>query len=138
MKSLSRSVGKQMKKAMNSKYFLLVLLVVAVLGYLLYNWCKNGKLEPFSSGATLYFFFADWCPHCTKFKPEWEELKNQNLGVQMEEVDCTDNKNVPALAKEYNVSGFPTLILVNGNENHKYSGNRSASDIASFIKPFAN
>ena len=57
-----------------------------------------------------------------------------NLGVQLEEVDCSDNNNVPALAKEYNVGGFPTLILVNGSNKVTYEGERSANAIISFIK----
>lgn len=135
MKTLSRSVSKNVKKVMNSKYLVLIVLALLIGGYLLYNWCKTGKFEMFSGGSKLYFFFADWCGYCKKFKPEWQKLTNMSdLGVQFEEVDCTDSKNVPALAKEYNVSGFPTLILVNGGNNTTYEGERSANAIASFIK----
>ena len=28
-----------------------------------------------SSEAQVYFFAADWCPHCTRAKPEWEKFK---------------------------------------------------------------
>lgn len=133
MKSLSRSAIKQTKKFMNSKYAILILLLVVVGGYLLFNWCQKGKLELFAGEAKLYFFYADWCGYCKKFKPEWEKLKAEsNLGVQLEEVDCSNE--APALAKEYNVSGFPTLILVNGSNKVTYEGERSANAIISFIK----
>ena len=135
MKSLSRSAGRTVKKLMNSRYAMLILVVVLVGGYLLFNWCKKGKLELFSGGSKLYFFFAEWCGYCKKFKPEWEKLKNEsNLGVQLEEVDCSDSNNVPSLAKEYNVNGFPTLILVNGSNKVTYEGARTADALISFIK----
>ena len=136
MRPISRSVGRKIKKVMNSKYLVLIIIALLIGGYLVYNWCKTGKFEMFSGGSKLYFFFADWCGYCKKFKPEWQKLKGMsNLGVQLEEVDCTDNNNVPALAKEYNVNGFPTLIFVDGNgTNTTYEGERSADAIASFIK----
>ena len=135
MKSLSRSAVKNVKKFMNNRYAILILLLVVVGGYLLFNWCQNGKLEYFSGDTKLYFFFAEWCGYCKKFKPEWEKLKAEsNLGVQLEEVDCTDSNNTPALATEYNVSGFPTLILVNGSKKVTYEGARTKDALVSFIK----
>ena len=135
MKSLSRSLGRKAKNVMNKKYSVIILLLLVVGGYFLLQWCQNSKLELFSGSSKLYFFFAEWCGHCKNFKPEWQKLKNMsNLGVQFEEVDCSDNRNVPSLAKEHNVRGFPTLILVNGNNNVTYEGNRDAESIAQFIK----
>ena len=135
MKSLSRSVSKSTKKLMKSKHLFLIILLVVLAGFVLYNLYKNGNLELFSGGAKLYFFFADWCGYCKQFKPEWEKLKNEsNLGVQLEEVDCTDNNNTPALAKEYNVRGFPTLIFVSGNNKVTYQGQRNKDSLVSFIK----
>lgn len=133
MKSLSKSAIKQTQKFMNSKYAVLILLLVIVGGYLLFNWYQKGKFELFSGEAKLYFFYADWCGYCKKFKPEWEKLKAEsNLGVKLEEVDCSNE--APALAKEYNVGGFPTIILVNGSNKVTYEGQRTADALVSFIK----
>ena len=93
------------------------------------------KPNPKENEVYLVLFFVDWCPHCKTVKPEWEKLKAEsNLGVQLEEVDCSDSNNVPALAKEYNVGGFPTLILVNGGNKVTYEGERTAEALVSFIK----
>lgn len=120
---------------MNNRYAILILLLIVVGGYLLFNWCQKGKLELFSGDTKLYFFFAEWCGYCKNFKPEWEKLKAEsNLGVKLEEVDCTDSNNLPALAKEYDVSGYPTLILVNGSKKVTYEGEREKKAIVSFIK----
>jgi thiol-disulfide isomerase/thioredoxin len=133
MRSLSQKVSKNVKNFMNNRYAILILLLVVVGGYFLFNWCQKGKLELFSGGAKLYFFFADWCGYCKKFKPEWEKLKAEpNLGIELEEVDCSNE--APALAKEYNVGGFPTLILVNGSNKVTYEGSRTKDALVSFIK----
>ena len=135
MRSLSQKVGKGVKNFMNNRYAILILLLIVVGGYFLFNWCQNKKspFEMFSGGAKLYFFYADWCGYCKKFKPEWAKLKAEpNLGVQLEEVDCSNE--APALAKEYDVKGFPTLILLNGSNKVTYEGERSANAIISFIK----
>ena len=135
MRPLVKRASKGVQKFMNNRYAILILILVVVGGYLLLKWCQKGKLELFSGEAKLYFFFAEWCGYCKKFKPEWEKLKAEsNLGVQLEEVDCSDSNNVPALAKEYNVGGFPTLILVNGGNKVTYEGERTAEALVSFIK----
>lgn len=135
MRPLVKRASRGVKKFMNNRYAILILILVVVGGYLLFKWCQKGKLELFSGEAKLYFFFAEWCGYCKKFKPEWEKLKAEsNLGVQLEEVDCSDSNNVPALAKEYNVGGFPTLILVNGSNKVTYDGERTAEALVSFIK----
>jgi thiol-disulfide isomerase/thioredoxin len=135
MRPLVKKASKGIKNMMNNRYAILILLLVVVGGYFLFNWCQNKKspFEMFSGGAKLYFFYADWCGYCKKFKPEWAKLKAEpNLGVQLEEVDCSNE--APALAKEYDVKGFPTLILLNGSNKVTYEGERSANAIISFIK----
>ena len=133
MRPLVKKASKGIKNMMNNRYAILILLLVVVCGYLLFNWCQKGKLELFSGEAKLYFFYADWCGYCRKFKPEWEKLKAEpNLGIELEEVDCSNE--APALAKEYDVKGFPTLILINGSNKVTYEGERSANAIISFIK----
>ena len=118
----------------NILHFVLAIAAVLLGLYLLSRWNGNFRTEGFSGGAKLLFFYADWCGHCTKFKPTWAALENEDLGVSMEKVNCTDNKNVPELAKKYDVSGFPTLIYVHGDTHREYSGNRSKEDVISFIK----
>ena len=39
-------------------------------------------------------FYAPWCRHCKKLKPEWENLKYDNVATA--EVDCTSEKKQPA------------------------------------------
>jgi len=55
-----------------------------------------------SNNADIYFFYADWCPHCKKAKPEWKNFKSNNdkkvingYTVNCIDIDCTtDNGDV--------------------------------------------
>lgn len=74
--------------------------------------------------ADLYFFHADWCPHCKKASPAWKEFYAEYNGktvngytLQLHDINCTedsaDNSN-PAVAEiiqKFNIQGYPTVIL---------------------------
>jgi thiol-disulfide isomerase/thioredoxin len=76
-----------------SRIIFLVLLVI-LFSYIGYNGYKKfykepAKVKEFSDVANtntrkkeaqVMFFFADWCPHCKKAKPEWEQFKEEYNG----------------------------------------------------------
>jgi len=74
------------------------------------------------------FFYADWCPHCKKAKPHWNNLKNSekvgqgrrvnNYSIVYTEVDCTDDKasGIQEKLSKFKVDGFPTIKMVKGTE----------------------
>ena len=76
MKSLSLSRQKSTKKLMNSKYLVLIILLVVLGGYLVYNLYKTGKLECILRWIKIIFLLCGLVRLLQKFKPEWEKLKN--------------------------------------------------------------
>ncbi|CAO3611654.1 unnamed protein product [Cunninghamella echinulata] len=80
-------------------------------------------------------FYAPWCPHCQNLAPTWvqmaKELKNQ---VDVAEVNCDDHKDI---CSEYGIQGFPTLLLINGDQRDMYSGSRSLPSLLEFAKKMA-
>lgn len=83
----------------------------------------------------LAFFYAPWCGHCKKAKPEItqaaEHFKNE-LKVAFVAVDCTKHQSV---CEQFNVKGFPTIIYLNYGKNPKpYEGGREAKDFIKFMK----
>jgi len=108
--------------------------------------------ENFSSSSKqrIMLFYAPWCPHCvtlrvkdgseSKFpegKPdpnsEWgkvfNEYKKSNI-YDIAEIDCEKRDKI---ASQYNVSGFPTIILIKNNKQYEFSGDRNYAEITKFI-----
>lgn len=77
---------------------------------------------------TIKLFYADWCGHCVRFKPEWEKFKklvnnntlkdkrNNDINIRTEEFQ--DGSNQMEFEKE-NVMAFPTLIIYKGENNRE-------------------
>ena len=146
-----KSMQKQMKDTMSlfSKDNLPRLMIMVVLLFLLYyvytTYLKEGftdvKPAEFSSqvGAdkkTLVLFYADWCGHCQKFMPEWDEQVTPEvtpLGVQVIRVNVGGNSpEEEALTTEYNVKGFPTIVYIKNGTAMEYDGPRSKDEIKAF------
>jgi thiol-disulfide isomerase/thioredoxin len=142
-------------KKINTKLVLIILvtlLLVYILNYLLrkregmnpnkeyVNTNNTGNPEP--SDAVLYFFYADWCPHCTRAKEQggpWhifksrngEQVIKNNTVIDIKEVDCTDGNE--SMVKEYNVKGYPTILLVKNGNHYLYDTKPDADRIEEFI-----
>ncbi len=94
----------------------------------------NGSdLAPIFNSTTpvLAVFYAEWCPFCISFLPEFERTKSESF--QIAEVDISDENN--PLWEEYRIEVVPTLIAFeNGKETLRRDGRRgiglSSKDIA--------
>jgi thiol-disulfide isomerase/thioredoxin len=73
----------------------------------------------------IYFFHADWCPHCIKAQPEWDKFVKTNDGktingykVQCVDVNCTseNDEKSQALISTYSVQSYPTVKMQNGKD----------------------
>ena len=61
------------------------------------------------SGITVVDFFADWCGPCRKMGPILEEVEAElSQKVKFAKINTDDNIE---MAKKYQVSGLPTLII---------------------------
>lgn len=91
-----------------------------------------------SKKAELYFFYTEWCPHCKKAKPEWAKLKeiyseNKKINgylLSFIEVDCDAD---PDLANKFNVTGYPTIKLVKGNQIIEFDAKPDVSTLENFL-----
>ena len=103
----------------------IVSIVMCALGFCLFG---GNSQENFESGQVkLRLFSVDWCPHCQKFVPEWEKLKqNGPSEVAYKKIDG-DAK--PKLLKKYNVKSYPTIIIENNGELKEYEGERTSKAI---------
>ena len=90
----------------------------------------------------IMFFYADWCGHCTRFKPEFEKFeKNIKSQVSNNSYELKymngDDKSTQELMSKHNVTGFPTVVCENSlsTETQTYKGPRTESGLIEFFKP---
>lgn len=87
--------------------------------------------------SALVMFYAPWCPHCKKMKPEFskaaKEINTDNtIDGALGAVDCTTARE---LCTKQEVKNYPTLRYYKAGEfAFKYSKKRKAYDILAFMK----
>jgi len=82
--------------------------------------------NPDGHEVAIYFFFANWCPHCKIAKPEWAAFKDDYHGkiingsrIECIEIDCTDDTvgSVKSAIEKFEISGFPAIkATIAGND----------------------
>lgn len=100
-----------------------------------FNGVKNceGTTKPYS----LMFFFMETCPHCVEFKPVWQKFlddaKTQTFAEKL--CICDISAENDSLLEKYNVSSFPTVVLVkNGDKSVTvFEGQRTLEGLVKFV-----
>jgi len=100
-----------------------------------------------TSGKTVFVkFFAPWCGHCKKIKPDWDKLmKNWNKSKRAKtgliaDVDCIGAGK--DLCDKHGVKSFPTLKWGDPNAMEDYTGERDYDGLKKFaldkLKPICS
>lgn len=100
--------------------------------------------EAETAGKSVFLkFFAPWCGHCKKLKPDWDKLMLEfdGSGSQLvADVDCTTEGK--ALCDANGVKGFPTLKYGDPSDLQDYQGGRSLDELKKFasenLKPMCS
>jgi thiol-disulfide isomerase/thioredoxin len=121
-------------------YILLgVSIIILILLRTYVNARRSGALEGFnSSDKQLIIVKAKWCGHCKTAMPEFERavaespvsLKDDST-VTIRMLDEADNRDE---VTKLGVTGFPTIIYMDGNKRMEYSGERTYDGIMGFIQ----
>lgn len=103
----------------------------------------NKEEQPHTHTAEIYRFFATWCPHCTTSKPLWEEIKEEYKQKHINgyklifiDIDCSQEEPDPDTSKkikEFNVTGFPTIKMLKGNEIIDYDSDLNKNTFHNFL-----
>jgi thiol-disulfide isomerase/thioredoxin len=143
----------------NSKNIIIVLVIIASLGGIIYYLIKNdmipglNKFFSNSQGITpapdgigadndkvaqLFLFKVDWCPHCKTAKPVFDEAEKELNGRQIngytvvfKTVDC---EGEPELADKFKIEGFPTIKLVKDGNVIEYDAKPDKDKIKEFLE----
>jgi thioredoxin-related protein len=117
----------------------------------------NTETDAVAPNDKLLFFFADWCGHCTAFKPEMQKFKDTQL-IDVLEINENASKlddNVKQkIATEFNISpdndseitvavkgmmtecdvkGFPTVYYKSATKNERFADSRTSEALTNFV-----
>ena len=120
------------------KYTMMLLFCIIgllIFSCMMYKYYKNKETFVQVTGYSekIMFFYADWCPHCTNFKPIVAEFKKQkendpNLNVELINESTSRDK-----MKEYNIRGFPTIIYEKNGNRKEFNKERSLNGLEEFL-----
>ena len=121
------------KKNMPTLLFSLIILLI--LYYVYTTYFKEGFEsvdldEETKSGKQLVLFYADWCGHCKKIKPVWEEaaseINDKDKHKKMLKVNCGGgSEKEKEIMEKYKIDGYPTIILFTNGKPSQYEGARN-------------
>jgi thiol-disulfide isomerase/thioredoxin len=122
------------------KYTTIIYIVASILFVLTAITTLNYQRENFSdkNNKKVVFVFADWCGHCTKFKPEWKKFEKMcaSHGIECEALNVDDSSNTEFI-KNNEVNSFPTIIVFKSAKEKKlYDGPRTSTDLMEFVQSY--
>ena len=84
-------------------------------------------------------FFAPWCGHCKKLKPDWDALADklaESGDTVIADVDCTDEQFGKQICDRMGVRGYPGLkYWLKGDKNaNDYEGSRDLDALTEFVR----
>ena len=87
---------------------------------------------------TFIMYYAEWCGHCKRTKPEFKKLMDENnnkrVKLLMIDAEIPENKD---LVSSQNIKGFPTIRYypTGISDNYdEYSGDRDLQSFASYLE----
>ena len=156
MKHLGGFITNMKSHASPTTMVIVVVILIALFGAAYYYFVLRKKhMEPFEYSmnrepssssdsekrAELLFFFATWCPHCVKAKPEWDaalaDVDGKTINgyaVKFKAIDCTsESAESEKMIEKYKVEGYPTIKLIKDGQVIEYDAKVSKSTIDEFL-----
>lgn len=154
MPSSPSFIQKTTQMFSNTSWMVIALAVVGIaimiyFSYYLYNqfvskktaFTPNRPVENNNKTAELMMFYVDWCPHCKTAKPEWNSLKEEYEGKQINgynllftEYNCTnETEEIEKLMDKYKIEGYPTIKLLKDNQVVEYDAKPTKATMLQFL-----
>ena len=124
-----------------SKKNWIIVICLLVLFFLFFK-CKEGFTNSENEKSNLikvYNFNTSCCGYSVRFQPEWDKFQKEVntrdnlLNIRAYDIKC-DNSDNKQMCSDYNVPGFPTIIIEKDNKKINYNGQRNTEAIIETIK----
>ena len=121
-------------------------IIAGVIAYYLYN-RKSSKFvynQEYVSGDTkpegdLILFYVSWCPHSQAALTKWNVIKDKYTHpkhkIVFSETECEQYSEVAA---KYNITEYPTIILIKDSKNYEYDADLNEDTLEIFINTVMN
>jgi thiol-disulfide isomerase/thioredoxin len=110
-------------------FLFIILIFILYLNYNIKDYIETNKNN---NNITIYLFYAEWCPHCRNFMPEWNKF-NQSVDQSKVNIKMVNNCEEKFLCDKYNVDRFPTIIFDNGTNYDIYKGIMTAQYLNNYL-----
>ena len=131
---------------------LIIFVVVAVYAYNNFQTQQNNKFSDVANAnrrnrdAIIYFFHVDWCPHCKKALPEWNNFVSKYDGKEINgyklkcvDKNCTkETSDITELINRFNIDSYPTIKLIRDNNTIDFESKITASSLEKFVNTMLN
>jgi thiol-disulfide isomerase/thioredoxin len=88
-----------------------------------------------NSKVKIYNFNASWCGHCQHFKPIWNQFVSTLDDDSIEAIDVRcDLEENKKTCSEFDVPGFPYVLIVKDDVKTPYDGPRTVKGLRSALK----
>lgn len=137
---MKKNLGKIFKK-INLPRVLILLLVLILLALIYKTFLKEGfettceeLPSKLNKDKQLVLFYANWCGHCKKMKPDWDSASQEVGNEKMIKVDVGEGTpEQKKMMEKYDVQGFPTILVF---ENGEYVSKHEERSKKSFLDFF--
>ena len=146
---MSLSIPKIEKSSLAIIVFVLALIGISMYYYFTHRSSSSSfkhnlehkPIDSKNSQAELILFTVDWCPHCKKAQPIWNELKSEyenktinGYTVLFTEVNCTnENPDVEKIINKYKIEGYPTIKLLKDGNVIEYDAKPNKATLEQFL-----
>jgi len=89
----------------------------------------------------IYFFHVDWCPHCKKALPEWNNFKKDYDGKVMNgyvvkciTYNCTEETSeVTKVINDFQIDSYPTVKMVKDGQKIEFDSKITNNTLEQFV-----
>jgi thiol-disulfide isomerase/thioredoxin len=135
-------------------YYIIAIIIIVIFGYVAryayntyYTKTVENKFADVANAnrrnkeADVMFFHVDWCPHCKKALPEWNNFKKQyddkeinGYIIKCRDIDCTnESSDVTSLINTYNIESYPTVKLLKDTNTIDFETKITSHTLEQFV-----